>query len=118
MIYVGIDDTDTIDDPGTNHLARHIVQELAGRFRGRLILRHQLLEDARVPCTRKNGCASIQFDPIESAALPEFIASLRNMIVAWSPRGSDPGLCVAENVPAEVADWGAGCKRELVTQSE
>jgi hypothetical protein len=118
MIYVGIDDTDTLDDPGTNQLARLIVRELAGRFRGRLILRHQLLEDARVPCTRKNGCASIQFDPIDSAVLPEFIVSLRQMIVAWSPRGSDPGLCVTENVPAPVADWGARCKRELVSQAE
>ena len=24
MIYVGIDDTDTLDDPGTNQLARHL----------------------------------------------------------------------------------------------
>ena len=61
MIYVGIDDTDTLDDPGTNQLARHMVRELAGQFRGRMILRHQLLEDPRVPCTKKNGCASIAF---------------------------------------------------------
>ncbi len=60
MIYVGIDDTDTLDDPGTNQLARHIVRQLSGQFRGRMILRHQLLEDPRVPCTKKNGCAVAQ----------------------------------------------------------
>ena len=32
MIYVGIDDTDTLDDPGTNQLARHLVRELAGQL--------------------------------------------------------------------------------------
>ena len=47
MIYVGIDDTDTLDDPGTNQLARHLVRELSGQLRGRMILRHQLLEDPR-----------------------------------------------------------------------
>jgi hypothetical protein len=62
MIHVGIDDTDTLADPGTNQLARHIVRELAGRFHGRMIIRHQLLEDPRVPCTRKNGCASLLFE--------------------------------------------------------
>ncbi len=43
MIYVGLDDTDTLDDPGTNQLARYLVRELADQFSGRMILRHQLL---------------------------------------------------------------------------
>ena len=34
MIFVGIDDTDTLDDPGTNQLARHLVRELADSFQG------------------------------------------------------------------------------------
>ena len=40
------------------------------------------------------------------------------MIVSWSPVGSDPGLCVAENVPPAVMDWGLRCQRELVQQSD
>jgi hypothetical protein len=32
MIFVGIDDTDTLDTPGTNHLARVLVAHLAGRY--------------------------------------------------------------------------------------
>ena len=59
MILLGIDDTDTLEDPGTNQLARHLLRELADRFRARLVTRHQLLEDPRVPCTKKNGCAAI-----------------------------------------------------------
>ena len=146
MIYVGIDDTDILDAPGTNQLARHIVRELAGQFRGRMILRHQLLEDPRVPCTRKNGCASILFEPMSDgwhalAALPrehvvstpyadpavrthatldigKLVQSLRELVVAWSPRGSDPGLCVADSVPPAVVEWGLRCQSDLVTQSE
>jgi hypothetical protein len=120
MIYVGIDDTDTLDDPGTNQLARHIVRELAGRFDGRLILRHQLLEDPRVPCTKKNGCASISFSAVssgegQSAHLAE---RLRSIIIAWCPKGSDPGLCVTESIAPEVTAWGLRCQRELVTRDE
>jgi tRNA(Ile2) C34 agmatinyltransferase TiaS len=131
MIYVGIDDTDTLDDPGTNQLARHMVRELAGQYLGRMILRHQLLEDPRVPCTRKNGCASIFLEPaagnsnsqsITPAAQADRIASLanalRDIIIPWCPAGSDPGLCITHDVPSAVTGWGMRCKRELVTQSE
>jgi len=37
MIYVGIDDTDTLVDPGTNKLAQHLVRELAGAV-GRVVV--------------------------------------------------------------------------------
>jgi hypothetical protein len=118
MIYVGIDDTDTLDDPGTNQLARHLAHAMSDRFRCRMIIRHQLLEDPRVPCTRKNGCASIQFEPIESANLEEFIERAREIIRDWCPPGSDPGFCVTRAIPLPVVDWGQCCKRELVTQLE
>lgn len=117
MIYVGIDDTDTLDDPGTNQLARHLVRELAGKFRGRMILRHQLLEDPRVPCTKKNGCASIQFEPVGNTTARQLTDSICPIMRAWCPRGSDPGLCVAEAVPAAVVEWGLRSQRELVTQA-
>jgi hypothetical protein len=115
-IYVGIDDTDTLDDPGTNQLARHIVRELAGEFNGRMILRHQLLEDPRVPCTKKNGCASVLFETKGTAA--RLIEALRDLIIPWCPNGSDPGFCVASAVPASVSGWGLRAQRELVTQQE
>jgi hypothetical protein len=126
MIYVGIDDTDTLEDPGTNQLARHIVRELADQYVGRIIVRHQLLEDPRVPCTRKNGCASLEFEPVggwgREGEPPEIIRklgkALREIIIPWCPRGSDPGLCVTGTVPAAVIEWGGRCKRELVTQRE
>ncbi len=47
MIFIGIDDTDTLETPGTNQLARHLVRDLADVIRGRIITpQHQLLEDS------------------------------------------------------------------------
>jgi hypothetical protein len=118
MIYVGIDDTDTLDDPGTNQLARHLVRELSPQYCGRMIVRHQLLEDPRVPCTKKNGCASILFDTCDAANISTLIERLRDLIVPWCPKASDPGLSVAAEVRQSVIDWGLRCKQELVTQAE
>jgi hypothetical protein len=119
MIYVGLDDTDTLDDPGTNQLARHLVRELSDAFVGQIIVRHQLLEDPRVPCTRKNGCASMLFERRAEGSKSEIlIERLREIIIPWCPAGSDPGLCASERVPPAVIDWGRRCKRELVGQEE
>ncbi|HEX2475907.1 MAG TPA: hypothetical protein VHK01_14245 [Lacipirellulaceae bacterium] len=122
MIYVGLDDTDTLDDPGTNQLARHLVRELSDKFVGQIIVRHQLLEDPRVPCTRKNGCASMLFEPRADGeptrGIQQLIAAMRSIIIPWCPAGSDPGLCVTDRVPPAVIEWGQRCKRELVTQQE
>jgi hypothetical protein len=132
MIYVGLDDTDTLEAPGTNQLARHLVRELADEFSGRIILRHQLLVDPRVPCTKKNGCASILFEVLPNAQAVDddreesdfaaktsrLIERLRELIIPWCPAGSDPGFCVATTIPATVVDWGRRAKCELVTQAE
>jgi tRNA(Ile2) C34 agmatinyltransferase TiaS len=131
MLYVGLDDTDTLEDPGTNQLARHLVRELADEFSGRMILRHQLLQDPRVPCTKKNGCASIEFEVIGteskgevsvasdvSGSAARMVERLRALIVPWCPAGSDPGFCVAPAVSQAVMDWGMRVQRELVTQHE
>src|SRR5262245_25486138 len=117
MIYVGLDDTDTLDSPGTNQLARHLVHQLAGDFHGELIVRHHLLEHPEVPCTRKNGCVSIAIRSRGMMSVEQLIWKIRQVVIPWCPIGSDPGLCVVENVSSQVIDWGWRCKRELVTQT-
>jgi hypothetical protein len=124
MILIGLDDTDTLDSPGTNKIAKAIVDDLAGRFECVLILRHQLLDDPRVPYTSKNGSASVWLKPIgpeERAAseeslcdvlFEEFQKGLRERFVP----GSDPGLCVTASVPEAITEFGLRCQRELVTQ--
>jgi hypothetical protein len=39
------------------------------------------------------------------------------MLADYQP-GSDPGLCVARSVPAEVVEFGLRAQRELLTQAE
>ena len=118
MIFVGIDDTDLIDTPGTNQLGKALIARLAGRYRPVLLLRHQLLEDPRVPCTSKNGSASILFEPACDQPLADLSAELRQAVVEWCPPGSDPGLCLTAEVPEAVARFGRRCQRELVEQAE
>jgi hypothetical protein len=117
VIYVGIDDTDMPGTPGTNQLARDLVRRVAPRFECRMIVRHQLLADPRVPRTSKNGSASIHLVAHDAGAnLAWLIRSLRQGMHAWFVPGSDPGLCVAESVPDEVLAFGTRCQRELVSQ--
>jgi hypothetical protein len=118
MIVLGLDDTDTLDTPGTNQLARRIAGGLPPGFRATLVLRHQLLFDPRIPYTSQNGSASIAVEAEEGADRDALIASLRQAFRDWFVAGSDPGLCVAERVPAELTEFGRRCQREPVTQAE
>lgn len=116
MIHVGIDDTDTLHTPGTNQLARALVQLVAAQYLCERITRHQLLDDPRVPYTSHNGSASILLQPLGPPDCPWLIERLRQRMQEWFVPGSDPGLCVAEEVPTVVVDFGRRCQREVVTQ--
>ena len=118
LLYVGIDDTDMPGAPGTNKLARAIVAELAGQYACRVVVRHQLLDDPRVPCTSKNSAAALLFEPKNGSAMGPLADRLRGLLRERSAPGSDPGLCVAERVPASVAAFGVRCQRALVAQRE
>jgi len=120
MIYVGIDDTDMPDTPGTNQLARALIAQVADRFRCGRVLRHQLLDDPRVPYTSKNGSASIVLEPQPAVrtSLPDLIVALRTRMLEWYVPGSDPGLCVTPVVPDAISAFGQRCQRELVSRGE
>jgi len=117
-LHIGIDDTDVVDSPGTNQLARRIADRLPAGCHATIILRHQLLFDPRVPFTSQNGSASIAVEyrrPFDRDAL---LHVLRREMTAWFVAGSDPGLCVAELVPPEVVEFGRRCQRDLISQAE
>jgi hypothetical protein len=118
LIYVGIDDTDVVDSPGTNQIARAIAELVAPQFECLLIVRHQLLSDPRVPYTSKNGSASLHFRPRERATARELADVFREELVRRSAIGSDPGLCVAERVGDELIEFGRRCQQQLVAQRE
>ena len=118
MIYIGIDDTDTFDTPGTNQLARALVERLASAYECVSIVRHQLLFDPRVPYTTKNGSASIVFKPRGNFSIEDLLGELRTTMRAWFKEGSDPGLCVAQEIPKEISEFGLRCQRDVVHQDE
>jgi hypothetical protein len=118
MIFVGLDDTDTLETPGTNQLARRVAASLPPGFRAGFILRHQLLLDPRIPFTSRNGSASIALQSEEAAPRAALLALLQRMMREWYVPGSDPGLCIAERVPPEVIAFGRRCQREPVRQEE
>lgn len=118
MILVGIDDTDIVGSRGTNQLARALARQIATRFACQRITRHQLLNDPRVPCTSKNGSASLVLSPLGDESLDELFDDLADAIRADFIAGSDPGLCVASAVPPAVHEFGRRCQRELLGQSD
>ncbi|MEJ2754185.1 MAG: ABC transporter substrate-binding protein [Chloroflexota bacterium] len=113
---IGLDDTDNAESRGTGHLARFMAEVLAQNFRVHGVTRHQVLEDERVPMTAKNSCAGII---LEGAAhsLGEIALYARKVMLDDFQPGSDPGLCVAGEVPSEIIAYGRKVQREFITQT-
>lgn len=118
VLYVGIDDTDIVDSPGTNQLARRIADRLTAGCHATIILRHQLLIDPRIPYTSQNGSASIAIECGRSFDRRALLPMLHREMEAWFVTGSDPGLCVAEQVPSDIIKFGRRCQREVVSQED
>ena len=115
--FIGIDDTDNAESRGTGHLARVLATTLAKDFHVHGVTRHQLLADERVPMTAKNSCAGIIFEG-DSFSLGEIALYARKVMLDDFQPGSDPGLCVGSQVPAEIVDFGRRAQREFLRQQE
>jgi tRNA(Ile2) C34 agmatinyltransferase TiaS len=118
MIFIGLDDTDNLTSRGTGRLARQIATALAANYPVLGVTRHQLLEDPRVPCTKKNSCAAIILDADSEPALPGLFEQVQALMLADFQPGSDPGLSVAQTVPEAVIEFGRRTQNQLVTQAE
>jgi hypothetical protein len=118
VIYLGIDDTDVIGSPGTNRLARVIVQRLGRAGEDAIICRHQLFFDPRVPYTSGNGSASIQLPRAGDVPRSELLDTVRAVMREWFVEGSDPGLAMAERASSGMSAFAERAKREVVTQDD
>jgi len=118
VIYIGIDDTDNLESRGTGRLARGIAATLSERYHLLGVTRHQLLVDPRVPYTSHNSSAAIRLSEDGDVDLAALADAVGEMMLADFQAGSDPGLCVARVILAEVSDFGRRAKVELVFQSE
>jgi len=119
IIYIGLDDTDTLESRGTGNLARQIAFELAKNYELIAVTRHQLLIDPRIPSTAKNSCAAICLsirNPRDQEHIFEFVKKL--MLVDFQP-SSDPGVCLAdESCARKLSTFGARTKHEIINQKE
>ncbi len=117
MVYIALDDTDTLESRGTGYLAREIAAALAAEYTLLGVTRHQLLRDPRVPCTKNNSSAAILL-AAEKLELDALLARAQALMLADFQPGSDPGLCVAAHVPAAITAFGRRAQSEIVTQAE
>jgi len=121
-IYIGFDDTDTVDsDRGTGKLARWFENELPKTCRLRGVVRQQLLLDHSIPYTTHNSSACAIVETSDSVTAADLIPLAINHIERHFIPGSDPGLCVAsEENPAlsKLILFGQTCTAKVVTQKE
>ena len=120
MWLIGIDDTDIPETRGTGRLARMLVEELgACGLMCRGVTRHQLLVHPSVPYTSHNSAACIGLEePLRDA--DELFAYACEFVLARSPEGSDPGVCVAEpdRVSQEIQAFGRKSQQQVVQRVE
>ena len=118
-IYVGFDDTDTIDtERGTGRLAREFAAALPSGCRLHGVVRQQLPRLDGIPYTANNSAACIVVEADDESIL---IEAARAHLAAAFVEGSDPGLCVASagGPGAEsLIAFGRDCCHRRVTQDE
>ena len=121
-IYIGFDDTDTIDsDRGTGKLARWLENELPKSCRMRGVVRQQLLLEDSIPYTTHNSSACAVVECSDASLTDDLISRAVHHIERHFIHGSDPGLCiVSEDNPSlsELIHFGRACTTRVVTQKE
>jgi len=118
LIYIGMDDTDNAQSRGTGHIARAIAKILAVDFGLVGVVRHQLLFDPRIRYTAHNSSKSVILDANGKVDLADLAKRIGRLMLDDFQEGSDPGVCVARDVPEEVVQYGRRAQQELITQDE
>ena len=118
MLWIGLDDTDMPGLPGTGRLARELAAWLGQRFRVFGVTRHQLLQDPGIPMTANNSAAAVHLLADGPLAVRRLADELSEWVRAGAVAGSDPGLCVAQQVPEAVVAFARRAKVARVTQQE
>jgi len=118
LLFIGLDDTDTLESRGTGHLARMVATALTGDYQLLGVTRHQLLIDPRVPYTAKNSSAAILLKWNGYLDVEALTTRVQVMIRDNFNFGSDPGLCIASRVPSAISTFGRRVQHDVVTQAE
>jgi hypothetical protein len=115
-IYLGIDDTDMPETPGTGKIARMIASHLSPHCRVSGITRHQLFLHPDIPYTSHNSSAVIH---CEGGDLEKLFSIAKKILTDQHAVGSDPGLAIAQrsSVGPAVITFGMDAKNTVLTQS-
>jgi len=122
-IFVGIDDTDSLDIGATGQSANELRRIIMSRGWGQPepVTRHQLLLHPDIPYTSHNSsmCFAVE---ASSQYLPELIRCAQEFLESSSAPGSDPGLCVAADEQIRDAEhlisFGFRAKREILRKED
>ncbi len=105
-IYVGMDDTDSLESRGTDRLARAAAAVISKKWPVKGVTRHQLYVHESIPFTSHNSCAVLHVDADGPEIADELFALTEEIMLSDFIPGSDPGLAVAEErqiLPALIA---------------
>jgi hypothetical protein len=96
-----------------------VATALAGDFGILGVVRQQLLKgDPRVPCTKNNSSKGLILESGAGADLNALGRRVRALMLADFIPGSDPGLCVAVDPPADVVAFGRRAQGELLSKED
>jgi hypothetical protein len=116
-VFLGIDDTDRPDTPGTGRIARVIASRLSTLCTITGVTRHQLYMHPDIPYTSHNSCAVLH---CKGGDLQEIFTLARETLLDYYVKGSDPGIAAAKASglgPSAVA-FGLDAKRTILTQEQ
>jgi hypothetical protein len=116
-LYVGIDDTDTLESPGTGRIARALAARLSSICTILGVTRHQLYVHPDIPYTSHNSCAVIH---CEGGDREEIFILARELLLDLHAKGSDPGLAVSDisSLKPSVVAFGMDAKRIVLSQEQ
>lgn len=124
-MLLSIDDTDNLESIGTGDLAQIIAQSIEEEGFGlcKKVTRHQLYVHDDIPYTSHNSSMCFEVKA-EHDQLQDLIECAKNILVAKSAEGSDPGLCVVAcglltvDEANELIAFGHSAKEEILQKDE
>ncbi|MCW3480503.1 hypothetical protein OL229_13215 [Neisseriaceae bacterium JH1-16] len=122
IIFIGIDDTDDLDSPGTGQRARELAFYLAGSglADARDATRHQFLKSPLIASTSHNSGACLAVQLRNGVRQGELQRACSEFIQSVAALSSDPGLCIApaDAVSRAVERFGARARFALLRRWE
>ena len=121
-IYIGFDDTDTLDSPsGTGKLVRRFTAQLPVSCRVHGVIRQQLLVSPEIPYKSHNSSACAIADIDDASDLERIIEKAVDHLRQHAFDGSDPGVCIAAETDPHLTDlisFGHACTHTVMSQKE